>query len=820
MIDVNVLSLFNGCSGAYMGLREAIIPIGKYYVSEIDKFANQAAKLMYPDSIFLGDVRSVDVSKLDRIDLVCGGSPCFVAGTMILTKHGYKPIESVLEGDFVLTHKNRYCKVVKVGNEITETINIISQGVIPTITTKDHPYYTRKMYRKWDNPNRTSYRHFDEPLWKNAGELSKGDFVGIPINQGNENVLNLTDDECLLIGRYIADGHTRKDYKKSVGRPNDRHWQIIISVGNHKANRFRDDYKLKHSIYPHSKSTHRAIFSSKRLVQIVEAHCGCGAANKKLSNALLNMPIDKLKLVIDGYMSGDGCFTNNKFKATTVSKELATSLTHAIQKCYRVGVNVNFINTADTHVIEGRLVNQMDQYIISFNKEVRRQVKYRIIDDIVWYPFKSMNNCGLDTVYNLQVDEDNSYTANNAIVHNCTDLSFAGKQSGLICNTLDDYMELRNEWLKTGNEDLYFHNGKFQQSILFWEYVRILRDLQKINPNVKFFLENVDMKKKEMKIINDNLGLSGQNLNSNLVSAQNRNRWYWSNISTILVGLFGDIETYIEPPKDRKIFLKDIIEHEVDEKYYIKNPKINFEGVNLEGKANALRVGGRGSQDKKHNFDIIKCDKKGNIKHDQKKASCYTAGGNSGGNHSDMDLIGIFQKSRGKNKGGVHNEKCPIVTSNSFEHNNHVCVAQRGRNIVDGKRAPTEQRLEPNLDGKTNCITTVHKDNYILTKNYMQWDASGKGYKSQQDRVYYLDGKHGTLPASKCQEKTGVLINDGIRYRLRRLTEREVMRLQTVPLWAQEILLNSKLSSTQLYKQQGNGWSIEMIVEYFKLLKK
>jgi DNA (cytosine-5)-methyltransferase 3A len=278
------------------------------------------------------------------------------------------------------------------------------------------------------------------------------------------------------------------------------------------------------------------------------------------------------------------------------------------------------------------------------------------------------------------------------------------------------------------------------RSKLFFVFIDILNHCKKSNPNVKFFLENVDMKKQHMKVINDHLGLSGQCINSNLISAQNRKRWYWTNISTRQSGLFGDTETYIEPPIDRKIFLKDIVEKEVDEKYYIKNPKVGFEGMDLLGKCNTLRVGGGASQDKKHNFDIIKLDKQLNVKSNQDKASCFTAGGNSGGNHSDMDII---------------------------------CVAQRGRNPSNPSDrttgAPTEQRLEPQMDGKTNCITSVQKDNYLT---------------------------------------------DG--YRLRRLTPKETMQLQTIPEKFQKILLESGISSTQLYKMMGNGWSIEIIKEYLK----
>lgn len=75
---MNVLSLFNGMSCGYMALEELGIPVTKYYSSEIDKYANQAAQALFPDTIQLGDVTNWRDWDIDwsGIDLVTGGFPC------------------------------------------------------------------------------------------------------------------------------------------------------------------------------------------------------------------------------------------------------------------------------------------------------------------------------------------------------------------------------------------------------------------------------------------------------------------------------------------------------------------------------------------------------------------------------------------------------------------------------------------------------------------------------------------------------------------------------------------------------------------------
>ena len=84
----------------------------------------------------------------------------------------------------------------------------------------------------------------------------------------------------------------------------------------------------------------------------------------------------------------------------------------------------------------------------------------------------------------------------------CQDLSFAGHQAGL----------------KEGT-----------RSSLFFEYVRILREVQVHSPNVVFILENVKMSKKNQNIISQELGVEPVEINASLVSAQSRRRLFWCN---------------------------------------------------------------------------------------------------------------------------------------------------------------------------------------------------------------------------------------------------------------------------------------------------
>ena len=73
---VNVFSGFDGASGAQTGLRKAGVPINKYYASEIDKDAIGFTQHNYPETIQLGDIRNVDLNKLEPMDYGFFGFPC------------------------------------------------------------------------------------------------------------------------------------------------------------------------------------------------------------------------------------------------------------------------------------------------------------------------------------------------------------------------------------------------------------------------------------------------------------------------------------------------------------------------------------------------------------------------------------------------------------------------------------------------------------------------------------------------------------------------------------------------------------------------
>ena len=163
---------------------------------------------------------------------------------------------------------------------------------------------------------------------------------------------------------------------------------------------------------------------------MININVGEGAINKRIPIEILLLPKNLLKKVIEGYLSGDGYVSKDgKIKCNSISEEFITTYNLAIAKVYNQNSSYHFSIKKEKCIIENRIVNQHNTYESDFKNNEFKYKKAKIIDKIIWLPIKKIEKSNkVERVYNIEVEEDNSYTANNLIVHNCQGFSFAGKQ--------------------------------------------------------------------------------------------------------------------------------------------------------------------------------------------------------------------------------------------------------------------------------------------------------------------------------------------------------------------------------------------------------
>ena len=251
---------------------------------------------------------------------------------------------------------------------------------------------------------------------------------------------------------------------------------------------------------------------------------------------------------------------------------------------------------------------------------------------------------------------------------------------------------------------------KDERGKMFWVMLDIMKKVIENNPNAYYLMENVRMKKEFEEYITYHTEQALPNvnkylINSALVSAQNRVRYYWTNIPEV------------EQPEEKGIVLRDILETNASNEYLAgENLQKNYKG------GNQLNPNYKSQANTIHDVD----GKSGTI--------CAGTHGYANGYVADkpvqvgeaIDINGHDILKR------VYSEDGKSPTLNACTGGNRepkvVCGAWRGRYYKDGVRqdhkgsvaGKTKQMLELRKDEKTNTVTTVQKDN-VLTKDNVYW---------------------------------------------------------------------------------------------------
>ena len=367
-----------------------------------------------------GDFTKIGKKYAGQIDLLVGGTPCFVAGTMVLTPSGYVPIESLKVGDTVISGEGIERKVEAIGNKISDIGSLKILGRPEISCTDNHPIYCIDVKR--DNRRKSPTYSQIIPVGdyhKVPAGKAVGRYVGrvkiAPVTAPLlPEVYSANAEEIMeLAGWYLGDGYIRRwsnSNKKAV---------ILALCNQQKINKFNENFAgvINYSIGKDGKVT----IACTALADWLSEQFGELSENKRIPYWCYS---DKNKhTLLYGYRNADGCEQEGQYKFTTVSKALAYGMADLMGDA-----SVTFTKTPDTAVIEGRTINQKDCYCVHFYKNSTVRTKYfngRYASKVRKFTYD-----GIDTVYNITVAEDHTYIANGIYVANCQDLSIAGKRAG------------------------------------------------------------------------------------------------------------------------------------------------------------------------------------------------------------------------------------------------------------------------------------------------------------------------------------------------------------------------------------------------------
>lgn len=435
------VSLFSGIEAATVAWK----PFGwqPLAYAEIDPFPKAVLAHHYPDVPDLGDMTKVDWTKYrGTADIVVGGSPCFPAGTLVLTSERLKPIEEVKAGDMVLTHRNRWRRVLSVGSKQSDTIILRGQGVNSLECTANHPFLSDEKHPVWDTASRSYKRHLTgEPTWVQASAMEgrfwlnlNASVESLPVPTCEENTANRTTFDLnapffYFVGRWLGDGWANIHMRRNrVNSPMKRTYVCCSRDSAEDLESKLADTGL-HWGRSEQETTTRFTCSSTALYDWLVDNFGVHAEGKNLPAWVFGMNREWREQLFLGYMESDGMQNRNGYSSTSINRRLCIGMKMLASGLGYAVSMIRTVNKRSQCVIDGRRVNERPYYRLQYTKHPRSAVMKQ---DGFWGLVRGKSEGRRNiTVYNMEVEDDHSYTADGIAVHNCQAFSIAGLRKAL-----------------------------------------------------------------------------------------------------------------------------------------------------------------------------------------------------------------------------------------------------------------------------------------------------------------------------------------------------------------------------------------------------
>jgi len=400
----------------------------------------------------------IDKSQKYKSLVMVENNACFVPGTPVLTKRGYVPIESVEAGDEVWTHRARWRRVIeRTDGTARIACEARARGSLPVKTTPNHWFWLREAGRA---PGRAGGEHrpIGDPTWVSIGFPEKQAYAAIAIPRWDKEEARLVvgdrafdvDEElALAIGLFMAEGHATKRQVFFTFARHEEHLaafvtRILRRLSNGAIGRTLGDGTL------------RVRVSDTALARLFKRF---GKSEKKRPPIeWYGWPLVVRLAMVRGWLMGDGCVRTNNAKTewprpflsgASISRDwMLFARTALLESGYRATLGKS---ESRPSVIAGRTLNRRSIFTIALPTEdssvLRQEMKSAVErahwPSIPWTGRRSNASVVLDgehawarvvgptpggpfeeyngPVFNLVVDEDESFTVDDYVVHNAQD---------------------------------------------------------------------------------------------------------------------------------------------------------------------------------------------------------------------------------------------------------------------------------------------------------------------------------------------------------------------------------------------------------------
>lgn len=373
---------------------------------------------------------------------------CLKVGQLVLTSEGWKPIEQVQVGDLVLTHKNRWRRVLgSFDRGIKHTVAIRGHGQpSPLIATPDHKFWMRHVVRASKNKDGHKGKKFLPAEWISIEDWKPNDGSGqmasnwsapaevepLPYQRwvdkayksGQQNYVSdiLDLDWLWLYGLFLAEGSTYLD---------DQFARITWSVHENEVDYVTSVLECVGLNYYLDKCSPdkcvRIQVNSRPMVSWLRSVTGNSCYTKFIAPWVFGLDEKYRRAVFEGMTYGDGWIRENgRISYTTTSKRLAYDL-RILSNSLGYSFSCTLRPPGET-VIKGRKVRTSLAYCIEMQEvSTQKRARCTLMDGHAWSPIYSVTDNGVEHVWDLEVEDDNSFICEGIVVHNSVGKSLSIK---------------------------------------------------------------------------------------------------------------------------------------------------------------------------------------------------------------------------------------------------------------------------------------------------------------------------------------------------------------------------------------------------------
>lgn len=401
---------------------------------------------------------------------------CFAGDTLIQTDKGMVEIKDIKIGDLVLTHKGRFKKVIKLSKrkkDPDEKVYKVSiQGIPPIIVSEEHPFFGVEASKcsYWSNNKTVCIKRYNSknctkcskklypnynPKWIRVNEFTENTFVLSPIiSYPDEHILDianiLSNYPRIEISdniKFVNSNNRQTPLPKTIYKSPELYeiFGWFIAEGSYNSakypyyglnfvlnikedtyiNKLKSNFKTIFNIeskISKSEETHTIILKVySGLISILFKNLfGTGAQKKYLNKNVLSTNNLNMSVLIDNYNLGDGWIENNDiYYIKSVSPSLIFTSGNLLNLLDHIP-NIRKEKGKSSYICNNRKITEgKDSYVLSWRKNRKFLVNVYMDNRYVYHRIVSKKSIEFnDFLYNIEVEDDHSYTANSIAVHN------------------------------------------------------------------------------------------------------------------------------------------------------------------------------------------------------------------------------------------------------------------------------------------------------------------------------------------------------------------------------------------------------------------